>query len=618
MSFHNLCTTSNPPPLTHLLLGLGHKFCVQPYLPEFDFKQTFSKITHQVRLQSFLHTHDHLEKNSTYNAKIYVKSNFTPPIADTYTESLLSNFKDAILLYATNKLSNTKPHHNLSNLQRNILLKLKSNKEITVCLSDKNLGPVLIDTTHYIKLAIKNHLSNTQTYTNLSTDESTTILKDTRQSLIDLFSANTHLLSPATVTYFKRSFLKQFRTPIFYQLIKIHKMRNPAESIPTRPVISCINSFSEIFSKYCDVLLSILSNHVPTKLKDSFEVLHDLRHLHQPLPSDSYIITADAVSMYTNINPSHASTILSRWLDLYSHELPQNFPSQFLIKSINIIMTRNVFQFGKTHYLQKQGLAMGTSCAVMLATVYYGFHERHYLIPKYNHLFIYFKRFVDDLIFITKRKLTPFEFNSLLSDLKFGDLTWTSEGQKKTQTFLDLDISINSTQVSFKTHIKKHNLHLYLPPNSCHPQHCLRSLIFGMLFRFHLQNTNPTDYINFTKSFFTFLINRGHNEQSLTNLFLSASKKLDEKIIKHHDINPFTLKENSTDDTTDIKNIFFHTKFHPDNIPSAFIQNTFSKTLQKLNYINNLTICNHRQQNLRDILIPTNLYKNKNETPTNF
>ena len=158
------------------------------------------------------------------------------------------------------------------------------------------------------------------------TEKSSSFLKDTRESLINLFKSNIHLLPPATITYFNRSFLQPTCTPIFYQLIKIQKMCNPTDSIPGRPIISCVNSFGEFFSKYCDVQLSILSKNVPTKLKDSFEVLHNLQNLHLPLSTDSHIITADAVLMYTNINPSHGSTVLAQWLELYSSELPPNFP----------------------------------------------------------------------------------------------------------------------------------------------------------------------------------------------------------------------------------------------------------------------------------------------------
>ena len=563
-------------------------------------------------MKYFLHTQNLLNSPSSYNPKIYVNSSFTPPLADTLTENLLSDFKEAIVLYATNQLSQTKPNHNLTKLQRKILLQLKQNKNITICLSDKNLGPVLIDTTQYIHLAIDNHLSNSNVYDNLPSTTALHLLSTTKNSLLHLFSTYKHLFSDSDRTYFSRSFLKPTRTPIFYQLIKIHKMNSQSSNIPTRPVISCINSFAEIFSKFCDVLLEKLAIYVPSKLSDSFQVLHELHSISSPLPNNAKLITADAISMYTNINPTHAKFILKQWVSSFSHELPANFPSTFLIEAVDIIMTKNIFKFGNTHYLQKKGLAMGTSCAVMLSTVYYGFHERTVLKPKYGHLFIYFKRFVDDLIFVSKRTLTQLEFSSLSSDLSFGDLNWTINEQTTTHTFLDLDISIINNKFYFKTHIKKLNLHLYIPPHSCHPSHCLKSLIYGMLFRFYLQNTKNEDYKLFTTNFFNQLLARGHNYDHLSNLFLQSSKLLDQKLQTNKNINPYYLKTLSNiqnnKKTNNNNDLFYHSTFHPQNIPSTLIQNTFHHTLASLSYINNLIICNHRPKNLRDKLIPTNIF----------
>ena len=40
---------------------------------------------------------------------------------------------------------------------------------------------------------------------------------------------------------------------------------------------------------------------------------------------------------------------------------------------------------------------MGTSAAVMWATLYFGYHKAHCLISKYKNNFLYFKRFIDDI-----------------------------------------------------------------------------------------------------------------------------------------------------------------------------------------------------------------------------
>ena len=131
-----------------------------------------------------------------------------------------------------------------------------------------------------------------------------------------------------------------------------------------------------------------------------------------------------------------------------------------------------------------------------------------------------------------------------------------------------------------------------------------------MLFRFSLQNTNRKDYVKFSKEFFQHLLNRGHNHNILHKLFLQSADKLDKKLQTQQNLNPFYLKTISDTQNQTQKNnadIFFHTKYHPNNIPPSLIQNTFQHTLSQLSFVNKLIICNHRPENIRDKLIPSNI-----------
>ena len=64
-----------------------------------------------------------------------------------------------------------------------------------------------------------------------------------------------------------------------------------------------------------------------------------------------------------------------------------------------IIMQNNVFEFGDMCFLQLLGTAMGTSAAVMWATLYFGNHEVKKLLPTYTpylHGDKPLSRFIDD------------------------------------------------------------------------------------------------------------------------------------------------------------------------------------------------------------------------------
>jgi hypothetical protein len=75
------------------------------------------------------------------------------------------------------------------------------------------------------------------------------------------------------------------------------------------------------------------------------------------------------VSMYTNINTEHGIQVFHQWLmDLKDGWLI--FQCHFFLKVLEIVMSRNIFQFDDLFFDQEEGTAMGTSTAVLYATVY--------------------------------------------------------------------------------------------------------------------------------------------------------------------------------------------------------------------------------------------------------
>ena len=177
-------------------------------------------------------------------------------------------------------------------------------------------------------------------------------------------------LSDAEKTYFQRCSEETRRLPQFYCTPKVHKK----PEWKTRPIVSCINSRMGDLSKWVDVQLQQLMPLCPTHLKDSRTFLDHLRQL-QTVPPTAIILTADAVSMYTNINTDHALLTLQAWLTLHQQELPPNFPTTMVMEATELIMRNNIFQFDDTFWLQRTGTAMGSSLAVTYATIYYAYHE---------------------------------------------------------------------------------------------------------------------------------------------------------------------------------------------------------------------------------------------------
>jgi hypothetical protein len=78
--------------------------------------------------------------------------------------------------------------------------------------------------------------------------------------------------------------------------------------VHTTGCILCVGSFAKIFSKWLNhQMKKLLPMFSKMYLKDFFAVLNDIRDL-GPLPPHAKLFTADAVSMYTNIDMANAMT----------------------------------------------------------------------------------------------------------------------------------------------------------------------------------------------------------------------------------------------------------------------------------------------------------------------
>ena len=162
-------------------------------------------------------------------------------------------------------------------------------------------------------------------------------------------------------------------------------MQSTQVPVKCRPIVCCAGTVINDVSKWLDYWLQKLKHLVPTYVKDSQQVLNEIANLF--LPPGALLFTTDANAMYNNIDTDHAIQVLTWWLnDLDSRgRLPRGFPLDAVREAMVLVMRNNIFEFGDLCFIQLLGTAMGTSAAVMWATLYYAYHEVHTIIPKYGH-----------------------------------------------------------------------------------------------------------------------------------------------------------------------------------------------------------------------------------------
>ena len=250
---------------------------------------------------------------------------------------------------------------------------------------------------------------------------------------------------------------------------------------------------------------------------------------------------------------------------------------------------------------------------------------------------LFYRRYIDDVICLwtspdNNTSLANDTYQKLQEDMNnFGKLRWEFEPLSHSTTFLDLNIKLENTYsihasntdytenraISFSTYQKVHNLYLYLPPHSAHPPGTTRSLIHGLMRKYWLQNTKTTDFHTMTKLLFNRLLARGHSADSLYSLFLQAATSIDKK---HTDKNQHSKHKDKNSNE-----IFLKWKYHPQDISRKQMQHSYHKTCELRSFsapqgfkklhtdhgstmtIDKLTIAYTRDQNLRDLLIPSRL-----------
>ena len=109
------------------------------------------------------------------------------------------------------------------------------------------------------------------------------------------------------------------KLPVFYLTLQFHK-----EPWTTRLIVSCIGSLLYYIGIWVDTHLQTITTTQKTYIKNSKE-LKDLRVQLSPLPPGARLFTADATSMYTNIDTGKALIEITQYL----HQRERRYQSRY-------------------------------------------------------------------------------------------------------------------------------------------------------------------------------------------------------------------------------------------------------------------------------------------------
>ena len=444
MAFHDFTKRHKPPKNLRSLLGLGLKFIPTPSLTNSWSRlkeSSYDRLFRSVHLRSHFAGKPPSEGTTSYDPKIYVHSTWTPPhwtIPPIALEERLSRFSSAL-----NKLFKTrKGKTNLLPHQHRALQTFQQQQTFLIVPCNKNLGPAIIERPDYLKIAMRDHLTDTTTYKSLTTSEIDRYSSEIKNHILGWLKTHHKRLTKMERAFLCKE-LKSNQSPFarFYLTLKAHKLKpgQTVDQLKSRPIVSCPGSLLHGLGVWVDRKLQEVAQNTISYFKNTLELKKQLLDLN--LPTNA--------RLFTNIPTHTVLNLIGKYLTQYQRKHNNEYPQDAIRAGLRLIMTMNISTFGDLTLKQLNGTAMGTPPAPPYATIYYRIHEEKFL-PHHARRVIFYRRFIDDVIGIwcpnKKPEWDALEWTEFRDKMNsFPSLTWEFSERAKSIDFMDMTISINNS-----------------------------------------------------------------------------------------------------------------------------------------------------------------------------
>ena len=568
-------------------MGYNLNFIPTPgHLNKTDLLRDVNKFNRRIKLKSHFGT--------TFDKKeLHFKSNSTWEPANVHhtVKTFIEDFSTRIRNSLRAKIDHP-GRKNLSKKEEIALENLRSRDDIIVTNADKGGAVVINDVNQYIKEA-ERQLLDRNFYKKVTTNP-TSIHAALVNNAIDQLK-NRNLIDLKIAEQLKTV---NPRTPRFYLLPKIHKPNNPG-----RPVVSSINCHTERISQFVDHHLQPLAKNLTSYIQDTTDFLRKLQSLPEKLPKNTFLVTLDVRSLYTNIPNAEGIEAAKSYIEARGQPGDRKL-SQVIANFLTLILTLNNFQFNDENFVQINGASMGTKCAPSYATLFMGKFEETHILPRIKDLILLYVRFIDDILFLwkdTEENLLKFfdEINSVHPSIKF-DFNYS----RTSINFLDTSIVITEeNRLKTTIYSKPTDQKAYLHAKSYHPKSTKDAISYSQALRIRRICTDSSDYEEHSQKLIKDLRERGHAEKNVKE-GVNRAKNLNRQQL-------LTYKERKV--TERIPMIVTYNRGLPGL--KSIIDNTWNtlqiNPVEGAKFTEKPLVCFRRNKNLRDIIGQTRISNGK-------
>ena len=387
IAFHNLCDTIQPLPNLKLLLGLGLKFIQTQRYSTTNLNYTLNRFRKHILTKCLMAGST---PNPDWNIKLHIRSNKTfEHCLFLFNRRLLDRVKHfSAAVRKKIRLKRTK--QNLIKTQRFHLDYLINHKEFVTVKADKNLGTIIMNSTTYKQRALIDHLRKPEYYSQLHITRALALIENLKTEIYAWILKYNSIFTQQERKFLTKT-LENNKDPFsyFYLLIKIHKT-----PWATRPIVSYAGSIAYGLGIWLNDKLQLASQKGPTYLKNSKDLVDRLNSF-GPVPPGAKLFTADANSMYTNIDTEHALIQIGNYL-LNEPDFV-DLPVDAIFDGLRLLMESNIFKFDDTYWIQESGAAMGAPPSCDYAMLYF-YPKEIQLLATFGFALGFLVRYIDDML----------------------------------------------------------------------------------------------------------------------------------------------------------------------------------------------------------------------------
>ena len=419
--------------------------------------------------------------------------------------------------------NNNEPLNNLTHNELNFLKKFCKEKPFKILRCDKNVGTMLMSNENVDKLA-NDFLENNESYKEIESNQTNEIVNKINTKLNELFINKNISKKVNDKLVIKPD--ENINCGVLKIMPKVHK-----KEFSIRQIISSVNHPTKKLCTAFDIMVNPFIQSITHILKDSQEMLQKLETL---VSKDKlYLSSADFESLYNNIRPEHAISLMANFLH-YRTNILKTYEIDLIgcLNLLELIFTCNIFKYNDRFYVQTIGIPMGCTCGPVVANLYLYILEEKWV--NMNPDIIYF-RYIDDTFTASKTKINQNEIQNQFLYLKLNII------EEEEVTFLDLNIShdLVTGKFKFKLYIKPTNSMCYLLTSSNHPDHIYENIIISQITRIRRICSDYIDYLYFARHFYYKLTDRGYNTKQIRGVIREIGK------INRETLLPYKNKETS-------------------------------------------------------------------------